>query len=53
MYLLFGCPIASFGPLSRGQPHSSDVNPCVSTNFESKVIRSLVMSLGPQVQLSG
>ena len=27
--LLLGCPTANFGPLSRGQPHSSDVNHCV------------------------
>ena len=27
--LLFGCPTANFGPLSRGQPHSPDVNHCV------------------------
>ena len=24
--LLFGCPTANFGPLSRKQPHSPDVN---------------------------
>ena len=27
--LLFGCPTANFRPLSRGQPHSPDVNHCV------------------------
>ena len=27
--LLFGCPMANFGPLSRGQPHSPDVNHCI------------------------
>ena len=27
--LLLGCPTANFGPLSRGQPHSPDVNHCV------------------------
>ena len=27
--LLFGCPTAIFGPLSRRQPHSPDVNWCV------------------------
>ena len=27
--LLFGCPTANFGPLSRGQPDSPDVNHCV------------------------
>ena len=25
-YLLFGSPIANFGPLPRGQPHSPNVN---------------------------
>ena len=29
--LLFGCPMANFGPLLRGQPHSPDVNHCVFT----------------------
>ena len=24
--LLFGCPTANFGPLSRGQPHPPNVN---------------------------
>ena len=27
--LLFGCPLANFGSLLRGQPHSPDVNLCV------------------------
>ena len=27
--LLFGCPTAKFGPLSRGEPHSPDVNHCI------------------------
>ena len=26
---IFGCSTANFGPLSRGQPHSPDVNHCV------------------------
>ena len=26
---LFGCPTANFGPLSRGQPHSPNLNHCV------------------------
>ena len=29
--LLFGCPTANFGPLSRGQPQSPYVNHCVFT----------------------
>ena len=29
LQLLFGCPTANFGPLSRGQTHSPDVNHCV------------------------
>ena len=28
--LLFGSPMANFGPLLRGQPHSPDVNHCIS-----------------------
>ena len=28
-YLLLGCPMANSGPLSRGQPHSPNVNHCV------------------------
>ena len=31
--LLFGCPMANFGPLSRGQPHAPDVNHCI-TQFQ-------------------
>ena len=27
--MLFGCPTANFGILSRGQPHSPDVNHCI------------------------
>ena len=44
--LLFGCPTANFGPLSRGQPHSPDVNHCV-LHFRPEGHRSLVMRLGP------
>ena len=29
--LLLGCPTANFGPLSKGQPHSFNVNHCVVT----------------------
>ena len=28
LLLLFGCPMANFGPLSREQPHSPNVNQC-------------------------
>ena len=28
--LLFDCPMDNFGPWSRGQPHSPDVNHCVA-----------------------
>ena len=31
LWLLFGCPTTNFMSLSRGQPHSLDVNHCVST----------------------
>ena len=41
--LLFCCPTTNFGPLSRGQPHSLDVNHCVSNVFELKVSGSLLM----------
>ena len=27
--MLFGCSTANFGPLSRGQPQSPDVNHCI------------------------
>ena len=27
--MLFGCPKANFGPLSRGEPHSPAANHCV------------------------
>ena len=27
--LQYGCPMTSFGPLLRGQPHSPDVNRCI------------------------
>ena len=27
--LLIGCPMANFGPFTKGQPHSPDVNHCV------------------------
>ena len=29
--VLFGCPTTNFEPLSRGQPHSPNVNYCVYT----------------------
>ena len=29
--ILFGCPMADFGPLSREQSHSPDANNCVLT----------------------
>ena len=32
-YLLFGCLKTNFGSLSRGQPHSPDVNHCVFIIF--------------------
>lgn len=32
-YMTFGCPTADVGPLSRGQPYSSDVNHFALTIF--------------------
>ena len=34
LYLLFGCAIANFGPLSKGKPHSPEVDHCVLSNFQ-------------------
>ena len=54
-YLLFGCPTANFGPLSRGQPHSPDVNHCV-LHFRPeghREPRNEVGSLSPAERLVG
>ena len=45
--LLFCCPTTIFGPLSREQPHSHDVNHCVLSIFYSKVIWSYALRLVP------
>ena len=53
--LLFGCPTANFGPLSRGQPHSPDVNHCV-LHFRPeghREPRNEVGSLSPAERLVG
>ena len=53
--LLFGCPMANFGPLSRGQPHSPDVNHCV-LHFRPeghREPRNEVGSLSPAKRLLG
>ena len=36
-YLLFGCPTANFGSLSRVQHHSPNVNHCLLSMFDPKV----------------
>ena len=54
-YLLFGCPTANFGPLSRGQPHSPNVNHC-SIHFQPqghREPRNKVGSLSPAEHLVG
>ena len=38
--LLFGFPKANFGPLSKGQPHSPDVNHCVVPNLDRRSPRT-------------
>ena len=50
--LLFGCPTANFGPLSRGQPHSPDVNHCVLPEGHRKP-RNEVGSQSPAERLVG
>ena len=53
--LLFGCPTAKFGPLSRGQPYSPDVNHCV-LHFRPEgqlEPRNEVGSLSPAKRLVG
>ena len=50
--LLFGCPTANFGPLSRGQPHQPDVNHCILFLFDPKVSGTLVARLSPKARLS-
>ena len=55
-YLLFGCPTANFGLLSRGQDHSPNVNYCVLSTFNMKAIRNHeneVGSLSPAKHLVG
>ena len=48
-YLLFGCPVVNFRPLSRGQPDHPDVDQCISyNNFDPKETGSLVTRLGPK-----
>ena len=42
--LLFSCPTANFGLLSRGQPHSVDVNHCGFTFSTSRSLRVLQQS---------
>ena len=46
-YLLFGCPMGNFGPLSR-KPHSPDVNQCVFSMFGPKVLENFLTKLDPQ-----
>ena len=46
-YLLFGFPTANFGPLSRGQPHSSNVNHC-SLHFQPQGHREPRNKVGSQ-----
>ena len=41
-FLLFGCPTANFGPLSRWRPHLSDVNHCVLSGVYAKVTGNVV-----------
>ena len=38
--LLFGFPKANFGPLSKGEPHSPDVNHCVVPNLDRRPPRT-------------
>ena len=35
--MLFGCPTANFGPMSRGQPHSHHVNYCIHQHISRMV----------------
>ena len=44
--LLLGCPTVNLGPLSKGQPHSPDVNHSVFVHFHTKVTEILVTRLG-------
>ena len=41
-FLLFGCPTANFGPLSRWRPHLSDVNHCVLSVVYAKATGNVV-----------
>ena len=41
-YLLFGCPLVNFGPLSRGQLYSTNVNHCILYIFDLNVTRSII-----------
>ena len=50
--ILSGCPKQNFGPISRGQPHSSDVNHFIFNNFNSMVTRNLIKRLGAYAQPS-
>ena len=53
--MLFGCPTINFGPLLRGQPHSSNVNHCV-LHFQPEGHRepgNMVGSLIPSKHLMG
>ena len=50
--ILSGCPKQNFGPISRGQPHSPDVNRCIFNNFNSMVTRNLIKRLGAYAQPS-
>ena len=48
-YLLHDYPTASFGPLSRGQPHQSDVYHCMILCFDPEVKGSVVTRVGPML----
>ena len=42
-YLLFGCPLVNFGPLSRGQLYSTNVNHCILSIFDLNVTRNIIL----------
>ena len=53
LYLLFGCSTANFGPLSRMQPYSSDVNHLCFTCSTRRSPRASFESLSPAKHLVG
>ena len=46
-YLVFGCPTANFGSLSRGKPISSNVDHNVVSVFDRRVTSNRAARLGP------